>query len=191
MYKVRNLNSKIRKLENELLKKEQELQNKDEEIKSITHSRELLLKKQKRTVYEVGNVVYIISNKAFTKYYNSNYFKIGKATQKNDEEDSIFMGRLGTYNTGSPENYDVNALFYIKQNELIEKIVKEKFRKQMNPSNKEWIKDVPLEDIINFIKTQCELLDYDYKEIIQNKVQSKKDFTYCIETRSKKRKRLN
>jgi hypothetical protein len=75
------------------------------------------------------------------------------------------MRRLSTYNTGSPENYDVNALFYIKENSLIENSIKVRFAKKMNPINKEWIKGEKLDTIVNFIKAQCEMLQLDYKQV--------------------------
>jgi hypothetical protein len=153
---------KIAKMEEDFKLK---LEEKDKEIRKITLNHEQFLKRQKRTVYEIGNVVYFVSNKAFTSYSNSNYIKVGEATQKSEEEDSAFMRRLSTYNTGSPFNFDVEGLFYIKQNKIIEQHVKDKFKQNMNPTNKEWIKDVPITVLKKFVKDLCNMLEYDYKEI--------------------------
>jgi hypothetical protein len=155
------------KRENNLIKLENELKlkEKDQEIKKITQNHEQYLKKKMRTPYEKGNVVYVLSNKAFFTHYGDDYYKIGKATQKSNENVSAFMKRLSTYNTGSPDNYDVNALFYIDDNEFVEKSIKLKFAKHMNPSNKEWIKGIKLDVIVDFIREECKLIEIEYKEI--------------------------
>jgi prophage antirepressor-like protein len=144
---------------------ELQLQEASKTIKHIESSRQQLLLRQRRTVYEIGNAIYVISNKAFSVFYKDDYFKFGKVTQKKDEDDAAFMRRLSAYNTGSPENYDVNALFYIKENTLIENSIKVRFAKKMNPINKEWIKGEKLETIVDFIRAQCQMLQLDYKEV--------------------------
>jgi hypothetical protein len=149
---------KIKNLENSL-----EL--KDKEIKKITQNHEQYLKRKRRNPYDVGNVVYVVSNKAFTCYFKTDYYKIGEASQKSEEDDSAFMRRLSTYNTGSPINFDVEGLFYIKENKIVEQLIKDKFNKNMNPSNKEWIKDVNILIIKQFIRDICNMLEYEYKEI--------------------------
>lgn len=137
---------------------------KDMEIKKIRDIHQSMLRRKKRTVYERGNVVYIVSNPANNSYYGCEYNKIGIASQRSDEGDSAFMQRLSTYNTGSPHNYNVEALFYIDKNEIIEQLILDKFNNHINPSNKEWIKDVPVEDIIKFIVKVCNLVGYEYKQ---------------------------
>ena len=157
---------KLEQLELQLQEANNTLQIKEKEIKKITESREKLLKRRKRTPYEIGNVFYIVSNISFFIHYNCSYLKPGEATQSNRESDATFITRLSTYNTGSPHNYDVNALFYIEENVLIEKIVKAKFRNYINPNSKEWIKDIDLSTICSFVRHICELLQFEYKEVV-------------------------
>jgi hypothetical protein len=59
-----------------------QLQEATKTIKHIESSRQQLLLRQRRTVYEIGNAIYVISNKAFSVYYKDDYFKFGKVTQK-------------------------------------------------------------------------------------------------------------
>jgi hypothetical protein len=65
---------------------------KDKEIKKITQNHEQYLKRKRRNPYEVGNVVYVVSNKAFTCYFKADYYKIGEASQKSEEDDSAVRG---------------------------------------------------------------------------------------------------
>jgi hypothetical protein len=46
----------------------------------LTH--ENILKRRTREDYKCGNVIYIVSHEAFTAFYKTFYFKIGKARQK-------------------------------------------------------------------------------------------------------------
>ena len=149
-----------------LLVMENQLVNTKEELKVLTHTHNSMLKRQKRTAYEVGNVIYIVSHEAFTNNYGTEYFKIGKATQTKDETISAFTNRLSTYNTCAPINYDVDYLIYVEENTIIENSIKARFRKELNPSNKEWIKGVKLHDITDFIKSLCDLINVDYKIVV-------------------------
>ena len=145
---------------------ENQLKNTKEELKTITYTHNSMLKRQRRTVYELGNVIYIVSNKAFTMYFDDDCHKFGKATQKKNEKISAFMSRLSTYNTSSPINFDVDFLMYIKDNDLIENNIKARFRKDINPVNKEWLKGVELNVIINYITSFCDLTNLEYKVVI-------------------------
>lgn len=147
-----------------LLQYQEQLQLKDTEILKITNSHNLFLKRRKRDVFEKGNVVYIVSHDAFDLYYKDDYDKIGKATQKTDESVSAFTSRLSTYNTCAPGNYKVHYLIYVDNNSLLENILKEKYKKQLDPTNKEWIKGEKVEDIITFIREVCKLLEMEYKD---------------------------
>ena len=104
-----------------IFKKQTEIQLhlKDKEITKINNNHQQLLKRQTRTPYENGNVLYLLSHKAFTFYHNDDYEKFGIATQTKIEGDSAFMNRLSTYNTSAPDNYDVDTVFYIKDNSHI------------------------------------------------------------------------
>jgi hypothetical protein len=145
---------------------ENQLKNTKEELKTITYTHNCMLKRQRRTVYENGNVIYIVSNKAFTMYFDDYCYKFGKATQKKNENDSAFMSRLSTYNTSSPINFDVDFLIYIEDNDLIENNIKARFKRDINPVNKEWLKGVELSVIIDYIKSFCDLTFIEYKVVI-------------------------
>jgi hypothetical protein len=142
-----------------------QIERKNDLIKSIEQAHQQFLKRKKRTPYECGDVLYLVSHPAFTYYYKDEYYKFGKASQKKGEKDSAFMRRLSTYNTGAPEDFDVNAIFYVKENVLIEDGIKVRFANCLNPSNKEWIKGEKLEDILMFIRSMCENLMVEYKEV--------------------------
>ena len=129
-----------------------------------------LLKRRNRVDYETGNVIYIISHEAFTMCYNTDYYKFGKSTQKKDESKACFKDRLSTYNTGAPVNYKVHYLLYVDNNALIEETIKEKFNKQLDPSNKEWIKGISLETIISFIQSLMELMNVPCKKVMLDPV---------------------
>ena len=122
-------------------------------------------------MYEIGNVVYIISHVAFTTYYKDDYYKIGISTQTATETTPAFTNRLTSYKTGAPLDYKVHYLIYVENNKLIEDIIKLKYKNQLNPSNGEWIKSVKLEEIINSIRHLCEYIGLSCKEhsIMKNK----------------------
>ena len=134
------------------------------QLLTVTRNHNNILRRRKRDLYEIGNVVYIVSHEAFTQFYKDNYHKIGIATQTKTESQAAFTGRLSTYNTGAPGNYNVHYLMYIEENKLVEDILKLKFKDNIEPGNKEWIKTVKLEDIIEFIKKICDLIGISYKE---------------------------
>jgi hypothetical protein len=152
-----------------------------------------MLKKQRRHVYDIGNVIYVISHDAFAGAYDTPYFKIGKATQKQDSK-SAFMRRLTTYNTGAPFDYKVEFLMYVENNSLIEDSIKLRFEKE-KIQNKEWIAGVSLDTIIEFIIDLCNLLQVKYIVTVgrisgrsfksqgddENKNKNKKDNEYEVE----------
>ena len=108
-YKIQSIINKNKQLEEETLKLEEEkkLIKNDYDKLVVRHNKHI-----KRTPYEIGNVVYIISNPVISKMY----FKIGLASQKSSVTQSSFMRRLSTYNTSSPHDFVVNYLFYVKYN---------------------------------------------------------------------------
>lgn len=142
-----------------------QLKSKDLELCTINNKYSTLLKRRKRDVYEKGNVVYIVSHDAFDQYYKDVYLKVGKATQKSDIF-SAFTSRLSTYNTGAPGNYNVWYVIYVDKNALLENILKERFKLQRDPSNKEWIKGVSLMDIVEFVREEGVRLSMEYREFI-------------------------
>ncbi len=126
----------------------------------LYHSK--FLKRKRRTLYEIGNVVYIISHMSF----DGNLFKFGKSTQKSHTTIPAFTKRLSNYNTGASTNYTVNYLIYIEDNSFVETAIKKRFQEYLNPSNKEWLKDVKLSEIVDFIRMFCEIVKIQYKEAI-------------------------
>ena len=91
---------------------------------SLTQNHNKMLKRRRRGVYEIGNVVYIISHVAFTTYYKEDYYKIGISTQTATETTPAFTNRLTSYKTGAPLDYKVHYLIYVENNKLIEDILK-------------------------------------------------------------------
>ena len=75
-----------------------------------------------------------------------------------------------------PDNYTVLYVIYVEENVFIENAIKLKFSQQLDPSNKEWLCNVELDDIINFIKDLCNLVSIPYKEqIFDNKLIKNED----------------
>ena len=148
--------------EKDLLTQEKDLVS--QQLLTVTRNHQNILKRRKRDLYEIGNVVYIVSHDAFTQFYQDNYHKIGIATQTKAESIPSFTGRLSTYNTGAPGNYKVHFLMYIEDNKLVEDILKQKFKDNIEPGNKEWIKSIKLEDIIDFVRKLCHFIGLPYKE---------------------------
>jgi prophage antirepressor-like protein len=157
-------------LEHKLQKEKQSLQetNRDllantVELYALSRTHDKILRQRKRTAYDIGNVVYIISNEAFNSHYGNLYYKIGKATQGSNENRSAFTDRLSSYNTGTPKSYTVHYVCYVEQNDIIEKMIKLKFRKNLDESNKEeWIFNTSLETIITFIRQQCRSVELSF-----------------------------
>ena len=152
------------KLEKQKTKVEEKFKNTDEKYNKILTRHCQLLKKRKRNIYEIGNVLYIITHPAFTSHYNTEYYKFGISTQNVDETIPALTQRLSSYNTCAPSNYEICYYIYIEENLLIENMIKLKFKDYLDPSNKEWLKSVKLENIIEFIKNLCELLGLEYKK---------------------------
>ena len=140
-------------------------------LSSVTQNHNKLLKRRRRGVYEIGNVVYIMSHVAFTSHYQDDYYKIGISTQSMTETTPAFKIRLASYKQGAPCDYKVHYLIYVENNKLIEDILKLKFKDQRNPINGEWIKGVKLEEIIKSIRYLCDYIGLPCKEhsIMKNK----------------------
>ena len=154
-----------------------QLENAKNEFKVLSKTHNSMLKRQKRTPYEIGSVVYVLSHEAFTGFYKTDYFKVGEATQKSGEDHSAFVKRLSGYNTSAPVDFKVNFLIYVEENQLLEQNILTGFRKNLNPCNKEWIKSVDFKTLTDYIITMCNMLNIDYKivvndPVVQNTVES-------------------
>lgn len=149
---------------------ENQLESTKNEFKVLSKTHNNMLRRQKRTPYEIGSVVYLISHEAFTGFYNTDYFKVGEATQASGENHSAFVNRLSGYNTSAPVNFKVNFLIYLEENQLLEKSTLTRFRKNLNPSNKEWIKSVDFKTITDYIVNMCELMNVEYKIVVNDPI---------------------
>lgn len=147
-----------------------QLENAKNEFKVLSKTHNSMLRRQKRTPYEIGSVVYLISHEAFTGFYNTDYFKVGEATQASGEDHSAFVNRLSGYNTSAPVNFKVNFLIYLEENQLLEKSTLTRFRKNLNPCNKEWIKSVDFKTITEYIINMCELMNVEYKIVVNDPI---------------------
>jgi prophage antirepressor-like protein len=167
-------------LEHKLQQEKQLLQEKNKDLLantvdlySLSRTHDKILRKRKRTAYDIGNVVYIISNEAFNSHYGNLYYKIGKATQGSNENRSAFTDRLSNYNTGTPKNYTVHYICYVEQNDVVEKMIKIRFRKNLDESNKEeWLLNTSLETIITFVREQCNNMDLSFEEKIIGEIEN-------------------
>ena len=167
-------------LEHKLQKEKQLLQEKNKdllantvELYALSRTHDKILRQRKRTAYDIGNVVYIISNEAFNSHYGNLYYKIGKATQGSNENRSAFTGRLSSYNTGTPKNYTVHYICYVEQNDIVEKMIKLRFRKNLDVSNKEeWLLNTSLETIITFVRQECRNMDLSFEEKIIGEIEN-------------------
>ncbi len=149
---------------------ENQLESTKNELSVLSKTHNSMLRRQKRTPYEIGSVVYLISHEAFTGFYNTDYFKVGEATQKSGEDHSAFVKRLSGYNTSAPVNFKVNFLIYVEENQLLEQNTLTRFRKNLNPCNKEWIKSVDFKTITEYMVNMCELMNVEYKIVVNDPI---------------------
>ena len=170
---------------------ESQLENTKNELKVLSKTHNNMLRRQKRTPYEIGNVVYIVSHEAFTGFYKTDYFKVGEATQTSGEQHGAFVNRLSGYNTSAPVNFKVNFLIYIEENKLVENSTLVRFRKNLNPSNKEWIKSVDFKTIIDYIVSLCELMNIEYKIVVNDPIVQNIEICDEVEEIKEERKKLN
>lgn len=130
----------------------------------LERKHDLTLKRRKRSVYERGNVVYIVSSDAMDSYHREKCFKFGKATQKQKEGPPAMMSRMSTYNTGSIENYIVRYIVYVEENTLLETAMKSIWKQYRDPIIKEWVRGISLEKMIETIRDTCVHLKLEFDE---------------------------
>lgn len=141
----------------------QNLKTQSMSLKNLEKTHNDLKVRKTREKFEPGNCVYIISHKPTSWFHNDHYYKTGIATQKKSEEISAFTKRLSCFNTHSPDDYTVHYIIYTKHNKNIEDDVKIKFSEHFKPSNKEWIKSISLDVILNFIVESMKLKNILYR----------------------------
>ena len=137
--------------------------------------RDKFLKRRKRTPYEAGNVVYILSNPGIKSDTDEPLYRVGISTQTG-EENVAFRNRLSVYNTAVPQNFMVKSLLYVEDNATIENFVFKTFRNNLVDSNGSWIKGVEFEKLYTTMKNMCEMLNFEFKQVIFNNEEDIKKF---------------
>ena len=155
--------------------KTKELEDIDKKLLRSKKLYQQTLEHRSRTPYELGNVVYVISNPHFKSVDEEDDIKFGKSTQTN-ETYSAFKNRLSTYNTGTPENFRVHALFYVEENSDVEEHIKIAFKKNLVETNKEWLRGVSVSKIVDYITQFCKMHNYEYKSIIYDEPDAEAKF---------------
>ena len=147
--------------------KDKKIENEEKKYNLLFKNHQSFLKRKKRTAYEKGDCVYILSN----PYRQDELeFKIGKVDQKDkrDEAMSAFINRLSTYNTGLPEDYLVEYVCYVKHPKLIEDMIKAKYEEYYKVTNKEWIFTKELVEVCEIVRSCCNFLGFEFVEKIPN-----------------------
>ena len=149
----------------ELNKKQ--IENEKNKYNLLFKNHQSFLKRKKRTAFDRGDCVYVLSNpyrKGILEY------KIGKVDQKDRSDKSMaaFINRLSTYNTGLPEDYIVEYVCYVKQPKLIEDMIKAKYEEYYEVTNKEWIFKKELVEVCEIVRECCNFLGFEFIEKIPN-----------------------
>jgi len=147
--------------------KDKKIENEENRYNLLFKNHQSFLKRKKRTAYEKGDCVYILSNPYRQGILE---YKIGKVDQKDKGDDAIaaFINRLSTYNTGLPEDYIVEYVCYVKHPKLIEDMIKGKYEEYYKVTNKEWIFGKELVEVCEIVRSCCSFLGFDFVEKIPN-----------------------
>ena len=147
--------------------KDKKIENEEKRYNLLFKNHQSYLKRKKRTAFEKGDCVYILSNPYRQGILE---YKIGKVDQKDkrDEAMSAFINRLSTYNTGLPEDYLVEYVCYVKQPKLIEEMIKAKYEEYYKVTNKEWIFGKELVEVCEIVRNCCNFLGFEFVEKIPN-----------------------
>ena len=163
--KVEQLSRTMYKYITELNKKQHE--DAENKYNLLFKNHQSYLKRKKRTPFEKGDCVYVLSN----PYRQGKLeYKVGKVDQKDKGDAAIaaFINRLSTYNTGLPEDYIVEYVCYVKHPKLIEDMIKGKYEEYFKVTNKEWIFNKELVEICELVRNCCTFLGFDFVEKIPN-----------------------
>jgi hypothetical protein len=147
--------------------KDKKIENEENRYNLLFKNHQSYLKRKKRTAFEKGDCVYILSNPYRQGILE---YKVGKVDQKDkrDEAMSAFINRLSTYNTGLPEDYIVEYVCYVKQPKLIEDMIKGKYEEYYKVANKEWIFNKELVEVCEIVRDCCNFLGFEFIEKIPN-----------------------
>jgi hypothetical protein len=147
--------------------KDKKIENEENKYNLLFKNHQSYLKRKKRTPFEKGDCVYVLSN----PYRQGKLeYKVGKVDQKDKGDAAIaaFINRLSTYNTGLPEDYIVEYVCYVKNPKLIEDMIKGKYEEYFTVTNKEWIFNKELVEICELVRNCCTFLGFDFVEKIPN-----------------------
>jgi len=131
------VNEETAELKEQLLKKDEVILDKIEQYNRLQSNHDRLLYKRSRHQYRKGKCLYINQQNNV-----ENKYKFGITNDLNS--------RISAYKT-----YDITDFLYIvftEANKLLEDCVKHKFRKFLTTQGSEWISNVPLNDILTFLK---------------------------------------
>jgi hypothetical protein len=147
--------------------KDKKIENEENKYNLLFKNHQSYLKRKKRTAYEKGDCVYVLSNPYRQGILE---YKVGKVDQKDkrDQAMSAFINRLSTYNTGLPDDYIVEYVCYVKNPKLIEDMIKGKYEEYYKVTNKEWIFKKELVEICELVRNCCTFLGFDFVEKINN-----------------------
>lgn len=147
--------------------KDKKIENEENRYNLLFKNHQSFLKRKKRTAFEKGDCVYILSNPYRQGILE---YKVGKVDQKDKGDDAIaaFINRLSTYNTGLPEDYIVEYVCYVKHPKLIEDMIKGKCEEYYKVTNKEWIFGKELVEVCEIVRSCCSFLGFDFVEKIPN-----------------------
>jgi hypothetical protein len=130
-----------------------------ERERDIQHCASIRRRLEMEERHERSDVIYIMSHEAFTSFYGCDYFKIGTATHHKCETKSSFIDRISS-DKEAPTKYTVNFLLYVDDAELIRASVKKRF-----PVVSDWVKNVDIDTITDFIRDLLDLLTMEYDEV--------------------------
>ena len=147
--------------------KDKKIENEENRYNLLFQNHQSFLKRKKRTVFEKGDCVYILSNPYRQGILE---YKIGKVDQKDKGDAAIaaFINRLSTYNTGLPEDYIVEYVCYVKNPKMIEDMIKGKYEEYYKVTNKEWIFNKELVELCDIVRSCCNFLSFEFVEKIPN-----------------------
>jgi len=143
------LDEETQELRDQLKRKDEALMDKIEEFNKLQDNHKRILYKRNKHNMMKGSCFYIIKHNEI-----DHKFKFGISKDLNS--------RLSAYRT-----YDISQFLYIvytEDNKILEDCVSRKYRHQLTRHNSEWICNVELNDIIQFLDSIIDLLELETKK---------------------------